>query len=213
MPPSPRRDTISHAPSRVPGARITGEWLGLRRCDLKTAVRTYGVIARRPLRKYVCLGLRARVTQLNVLPNKPGVGKIMKATVLLTAFLISAAIAVPQAQWLTRQTPKIPRPSDGKPDRAAPAPRGFDGKPDLSGVWQRGAPPSIPVPDEALTAASKALLNERQENYRRDRPSYQCRPSGPELLAGWKRIVQESNLTMILDENLTYRIIFTDGRR
>jgi len=137
----------------------------------------------------------------------------MKATVLLTAFLISAAIAAPQAQWLTRETPKIPRTSDGKPDLAAPSPRGADGKPDLSGIWQRGAPPFIPVPDEALTAASKVLLKEREENYRKDRPSYQCRPSGPELLAGWKRIVQGPNLTMILDENLTYRVIFTDGRR
>src|SRR3954466_6815065 len=99
-------------------------------------------------------------------------GDIMKATVLLTACVISAGIAVPQAQWLTRQTPKIPRTSDGKPDLGAPAPRGSDGKPDLSGIWQRGAPPVMPVPDEALTFQSKALLTAREENYRKDRPSY-----------------------------------------
>src|SRR4051812_21931464 len=113
----------------------------------------------------------------------------MKTTVLLAAFVVFAAVAVPHAQWLTHQTPKIPRTSDGKPDLAAPAPRGADGKPDLSGTWQRGAPPAMPVPDTALTAESRALLREREENYRKDRPSYQCRPSGPELLAGWRRIV------------------------
>src|SRR5947199_3432265 len=89
------------------------------------------------------------------------VAPFMKATVLLTACVIAAAIAAPQAQWLTRETPKIPRTSDGKPDLAAPAPRGSDGKPDVSGIWQRGAPPMIPVPEEALTVRSKALVSER----------------------------------------------------
>ena len=70
----------------------------------------------------------------------------------------------------------------------------------------------FPVPDEALTAQSKALLREREANYGKDRPSYQCLPRGPEPIAGWRRIVQGPNLTMILHDSLAYRVIFTDGR-
>lgn len=132
--------------------------------------------------------------------------------VLLTVLLVSAFTPAPaHAQWLTRRTPSIPRTSDGKPDLAAPSPRAADGKPDLSGIWV-GPNLIIPVPEEALTASSRALMRERKENYLGDRPSFHCRPSGPETIAGWRRIVQGPSLMMILHENLTYRTVFTDGR-
>ena len=76
--------------------------------------------------------------------------------------------------------PNIPRTSDGKPNLAAPAPRAADGHIDLSGSWT-GRPGVIGVPDEALTATSKALVREREENYFRDRPAFNCQPSGPRL--------------------------------
>jgi hypothetical protein len=136
----------------------------------------------------------------------------MKVAIMLTVLVTSAVTAVPaHAQWLTRQTPNIPRTSDGRPDLAAPPPRGTDGKPDLSGIWQGGLL-RIPVPDQALSAQSNALLREREDNYQKDHPAFHCQPSGPEVLAGWKRIVQGPTLTMILYDNLTYRMIFTDGR-
>jgi hypothetical protein len=88
------------------------------------------------------------------------------------------------AQWLNHPTPNIPRTSDGKPNLAAPAPRGGDGHPDLSGVWTvaQSFPPLIGVPIEALTAESKTLIHEREENLFRDRPAFRCHPNGPETV-------------------------------
>ena len=135
-------------------------------------------------------------------------GLMKVPAVLLFCLALGAPTA---AQWLKHPTPRIPRTPDGKPDLTAPSPRDANGKPDLSGIWV-GVDLVFPIPDEALTAQSKALLRERQENYGKDRPSYQCRPRGPEPIAGWRRIVQQPNLTMILHDTLTYRVIFTDGR-
>jgi hypothetical protein len=131
----------------------------------------------------------------------------------LATILASVVVPATHAQWLSQRTPNIPRTKDGKPDLAAPPPRTADGKPDLSGIWQGNIPPRIPVPAEALTAESKALLREREENYQKDWPAFHCQPSGPAVLQGWKHIFQGPNVTMILYDNLTYRIIFTDGRR
>jgi len=69
------------------------------------------------------------------------------------------------------------------------------------------------VPDEALTATSKALVREREENYFKDRPAFNCQPSGPEPVLGWRRIIQTPSLIAIAYENLTYHFIFMDGRK
>src|SRR5438876_11349958 len=114
----------------------------------------------------------------------------MKGPLTLTLAVSFAAVVLPaNAQWLNHPTPDIPRTSDGKPDLAAPAPRGADGHPDLSGPWT-GRSAVIRVPDEALTEKSKALIHEREENYFKDRPAFQCRPSGPETVNGWRRVIQ-----------------------
>ena len=127
--------------------------------------------------------------------------------------VLLAAVAIPaNAQWLKHPTPNIPRTADGKPNLAAPAPRGADGHPDLSGPWT-GRLAVIRVPDEALTAESKALIREREENYFKDRPAFQCQPTGPETVAGWRRIIQTPSLIAIAYETLTYRLIFMDGRQ
>jgi hypothetical protein len=137
----------------------------------------------------------------------------MRGALTVTLAVSFAAVVLPaNAQWLNHPTPNIPRTADGKPNLAAPAPRGADGHPDLSGPWT-GRSALIRVPDEALTAKSKALLHEREENYFKDRPAFQCRPSGPETVAGWRRIIQTPSLITIVYENLTYRLIFMDGRR
>jgi hypothetical protein len=137
----------------------------------------------------------------------------MRSTRTVAAVVSLAAVAgVANAQWLDHPTPNIPRTSDGKPDLTAPAPRDADDHPDLSGVWA-GRSTVVGVPEEALTATSKALIREREETYFRDRPSFQCQPSGPEPLVGFRRIIQTPALIAIVYENLTYRLIFMDGRK
>jgi hypothetical protein len=137
----------------------------------------------------------------------------MRGALTLAIVMTSAAVALPaNAQWLDHPTPNIPRTSDGKPNLAAPAPRAVDGHVDLSGPWT-GRASVIGVPDEALTATSKALIREREENYFKDRPAFNCRPSGPEPMLGWRRIIQTPSLIAIAYENLMYRLIFMDGRK
>jgi hypothetical protein len=117
------------------------------------------------------------------------------------------------AQWLDRPWPGIPRTAEGKPNLTAPAPRGPDGKPDLTGVWNG------PTPEPRLDPANAQpwvndLVRQRQHEYHKTRPSYQCLPSGPEAdrFAGWKRILQTPTAIAILNDDLTYRVIFMDGR-
>ena len=137
----------------------------------------------------------------------------MRRMLTIAALVSFAAIALPvDAQWLHHPTPNIPRTSDGKPNLAAPAPRGADGHPDLSGLWT-GRPVVLGVPDEALTATSRALLREREGNYLRDRPYFQCQPTGPETIAGSRRILQTPTVIAIVHETLTSRLIFVDGRK
>ena len=133
---------------------------------------------------------------------------------LFLAALTLVVGAMPAAaQWLDRPTPGIPRTADGKPNLSAPAPRGPDGKPDLSGVWN--GPDPAPRPDPAdMQPWVKALVPQRQQEFFKARPAYQCLPSGPEAerFAGWKRILQTPTAIAILNDDLTYRVIFTDGR-
>jgi len=138
---------------------------------------------------------------------------VSRATILVLTASVLVLHGLPaDGQWVNHPTPNIPRTPDGKPNLSAPAPRGTDGHPDLSGPWT-GRGIVIGVPAEALTAQSKALVREREENYLKDRPSFQCQPSGPEAIAGWRRIIQTPSLIAIAYETLTYRLIFMDGRK
>jgi hypothetical protein len=124
------------------------------------------------------------------------------------------AVTTADAQWLNHPTPNIPRTPDGKPDLAAAPPRGADGRPDLSGVWRRFGPGvQIPVPDRALTQKSKDLIREREETYFKDRPSFQCQPTGVEIGPWWRRVIQTPSLIAFAYDTLSYRLIFMDGRR
>jgi hypothetical protein len=137
----------------------------------------------------------------------------MRLIFMLALTILLASVAIPaDAQWLARRTPNIPRTADGKPNLAAPPPVGADGHPDLSGPWV-GRSEALRVPDEALTAASKALIREREETYFSERPLFRCQPNGPEPVPGWRRIVQTPPLIVIAYDNLNYRLIFMDGRQ
>jgi hypothetical protein len=117
------------------------------------------------------------------------------------------------AQWLDRPWAGIPRTADGKPNLSASAPRAPDGKPDLTGIW------SGPVPEIEFDPANAQpwvndLIRQRQREYHKGRPLYNCLPSGPEAdrAAGWKRILQTPTLIAILNEDLSHRVIHMDGR-
>jgi hypothetical protein len=127
-------------------------------------------------------------------------------------------LALPaEAQWLNHPTPGIPRTPDGKPNLTASAPRTSDGKPDFSGVWT--GPERRPTPDARdVQPWAKELAQRRAQDYFKERPMFQCLPSGPETFGQstgggvWKQIVQTPRMIVILNDDLTYRRIFMDGR-
>ena len=132
---------------------------------------------------------------------------------LLAALILTMGTSTANAQWLDWPTPGIPRTSDGKPNLAAPAPHGPDGKPDLTGVWDGDTPVGRPAPAD-LQPWALERATQYQQDYYKTRPYYQCRPSGPEAerFGGWKRILQTPAAIAILQDDLTYRVIHTDGR-
>jgi hypothetical protein len=128
------------------------------------------------------------------------------------------------AQWLNLPTPSIPRTADGKPNLAAPAPRTSDGKPDFTGLW--AFPIDSAVGNIAVRNAgdlkpadvqpwAQALVRQRAESFAKDNPRYHCLPEGPGYSAGtggMKRFLQTPTMIVFLNEDLTYRQIFMDGR-
>jgi hypothetical protein len=81
-------------------------------------------------------------------------------------------------------------------------------------VWEGAAP--APRPDSANAQPwVNDFARQRQEEFFKTRPFYQCLPSGPEAerFAGWKRILQTANAVAILNDDLTYRVIHMDGRK
>jgi hypothetical protein len=139
--------------------------------------------------------------------------------IVVFAIILSAITTPLAAQWVDYPTPGIPRTADGKPNLTAPAPRTADGKPDLSGMWQR-----ISLKYERNIAAdlkpgeiqpwAQALVRQRAEDLQKDHMSVQCLPWGPGYSnsARKAKIVQTPGLLLMLDEDLTYRQIFLDGR-
>lgn len=131
---------------------------------------------------------------------------------IATLILIATTTPV-AAQWLDRAWPGIPRTADGNPDLSAPAPRSPDGNPDLSGVWN-APPPVARLEASSLQPWVANLARQRQQDYFRTRPFFECLPSGPETerAGGWKRILQTPTMIAILNADLTHRVIHMDGR-
>ncbi len=130
----------------------------------------------------------------------------------LVVMLLIASLPV-TAQWLDRPWHDIPRTADGAPDLEAPTPRGPDGKPDLTGLWS-GPPPVADLDPAILQTWVTELANQRQRDFYKDRPFFRCLPNGPETenSGGWKRFVQTPDMLVILDDDLTYRVVHLDGR-
>jgi hypothetical protein len=147
----------------------------------------------------------------------------MKAgLVAILAVALSGQLA---AQWLSQPTAGIPRTPDGKPNLTAPSPRTPDGKPDLSGLWAKASPKygrNIAAdlkPSEILPWA-RAVVEQRHEDLGKDGMQVRCLPLGPAYSTSGDstgsemvRIVQTPQLIVMLNPDLTYRQIWTDGRK
>jgi hypothetical protein len=137
---------------------------------------------------------------------------------LATLVLLMSATPV-AAQWLTLPTPGIPRTADGKPDLAAPAPRTADGRPELTGLWRVSEVRGDLRDETKVQAWARTAMAEHERNFYKDGPHMQCLPQGPTYTTGagggggnLRRIVQSPTVIAILNPDLTYRQIFTDGR-
>ncbi len=135
------------------------------------------------------------------------------------AIFLSAQATPLAAQWLTHPTPGVPRTPDGKPNLTAPAPRTPDGKVDLSGLWQRISPTyarniAADLKPGEVQPSAQALVQRRLEDLGKDHMSVQCLPWGPNSLTSGRmaKVIQTPSLIVMLDQDLTYRQIFMDGR-
>jgi hypothetical protein len=143
--------------------------------------------------------------------------KIFTTAIVFTAF-VTAFVTPLAAQWLEHRTPGLPRTADGKPNLTAPAPRTADGKPDLTGLWSMPGNVAVNNVGDLKPAEiqpwARALVQQRTENFGKDNPRYQCLPEGPGFITstGAKRILQTPAMIVLLNEDLTYRQIFMDGR-
>jgi hypothetical protein len=98
---------------------------------------------------------------------------------------------------LNHRTTGIPRNADGTPKLDAPAPRLPDGRPDLEGLWTSPRVLIMP-PEDVLQPWARDTMQAHNEKLLRDRPAFRCLPSGPEVNADWKRIVQSRATLAIL---------------
>lgn len=148
--------------------------------------------------------------------------KIISAASILSTCL-TMFMSPAGAQWLQRRTAGIPRTADGKPNLIAPAPRTADSKPDLTGLWE--FPVETAVGNIAMRNAgdlktteiqtwAQALVKQRGESLGKDNPRYKCLPEGPgySTSGGVRRFLQTPGTIVILNEDLTYRQIYMDGR-
>ena len=138
---------------------------------------------------------------------------------------LTVALGAPLgAQWLHQPTPGIPRTPDGKPNLTAPAQRTPDGKPDLSGVWYRISPKyarniAADLKPGEIQPWAQTLVQQRLEDLDKDYMNVRCQPLGPGYSttaditgAEMMKIIQTPGVLIILNPDLTYRQIYTDGR-
>jgi hypothetical protein len=143
----------------------------------------------------------------------------MRQMYIALLILLSTLTTPLAAQWLTHPTPGIPRTADGRPNLAAPAPRTPDGRPDVTGLWQRMSTYwrniAADLKPGEVQPWAEALVQRRLEDLGINHMSIQCLPWGPNYSTSQRmaKIVQTPSLIVILDDDLTYRQIFLDGRQ
>jgi hypothetical protein len=124
------------------------------------------------------------------------------------------------AQWVHYPTPGIPRTADGKPNLAAPAPRTANGKPDFSGFWEKRADKyynniAADLKPGDVQPWAEALYQERKKDFGKNSMEAQCLPMGPAYSTTPYReskMIQTPTMLVILNEDLTFRQIYMDGR-
>jgi hypothetical protein len=141
----------------------------------------------------------------------------MRKVLIAASLGLLTVTAAAEAQWLSQPTPGLPRGADGKPNLKAPTPSTADAKPDFSGIWT--GPNIVPKPGSGdVQPWVNEAAHRHSENFYKSRPMFRCLPSGPATFSQstgggvWKRIIQTRNLIVILNDDLTYRQIFMDGR-
>jgi len=141
--------------------------------------------------------------------------------ILGAAFMVCLSATSATAQWITLQTPGIPRTASGLVDLSAPPPRTSDGTPDFSGLWgwQPGryfGTVAADLKPEEIAPWAQELRAGRMEAYGRDDPAmYDCLPQGPRMNMFAPlpvKFVQTPQLLLMLSEDVTYRKIYLDGR-
>jgi hypothetical protein len=137
--------------------------------------------------------------------------------IAIAVLLLSAPLG---AQWVNLPTPGIPRTAKGKANLTAPAPHTADGKPDLTGLWQRISPKyyeniAADLKPGDVPPWAEALVLSRKENLHKEHMSLQCLPWGPSYSTSGRmaKIIQTPGVILLLDDTLTYRQIFMDGRK
>ena len=136
------------------------------------------------------------------------------------AILIALSSPV-TAQWLHYPTPGVPRTKDGKPDLKAPAPKTAGGKPDFSGLWDKASDKfynniAADLQPGAVQPWAEALYQQRKKDFGKDSMETLCLPDGPAVSINpyrQSRIIQTPGMVAILNDDLTYRQIFMDGRK
>ena len=140
---------------------------------------------------------------------------------IATVIALSLALTLPLgAQWLHYPTPGIPRTADGKPNLAAPAPRTSNGKPDFSGLWEKTADKfynniAADLKPGEVQSWAEALYQQRKKEFGKNSMEAQCLPMGPAYTTTpyrESRIIQTPAIIAILNEDLTFRQIYMDGR-
>lgn len=139
---------------------------------------------------------------------------------LRVAIFIFATLPL-AGQWLHLPTPGVPRTPDGKPDLKAPAPKTAEGKPDLSGLWGKASDKynnnvAADEPPGVVQAWAEALYQQRRKDFGKESMDTLCVPFGPAYTTTpyrESRIIQTPAMLAILNEDLTHRVIFMDGRQ
>ena len=137
----------------------------------------------------------------------------------LLAIVLAMLMTSPgYAQWFDWEYPLVPRTSDGKPDMAAAVPRTHDKRVDLSGLWVPVNASGSLYDSSRLRGWAQDAMAEASSNFYRSDPRLHCLPSGPGswaaegIAGGMRRIVQQREIIAVLNEDMTHRQIYMDGR-